>query len=110
MYTVSEGECSTVDYGLRLAKLVSLPDSIINHAKTVSERLDSFNRDLKACNVDLEQIKRVAKIKIVERLIQIKRSSTLSDADVVEYLKHLQRDYRKSEQGKVDEIMGDSDN
>ncbi|RKO90919.1 hypothetical protein BDK51DRAFT_43459, partial [Blyttiomyces helicus] len=81
--------------GLQLAEIAGLPESTLRRAEKISKSLKakleaSRARSRGARDADL----RDAKLKISQRLLQARCSSTLADPDLRKYLAALQRDYK----------------
>ncbi|KAJ3377261.1 MutS protein msh4 [Lobulomyces angularis] len=94
LYKVKSGESQEKHYGLKLASLAGFPKSLISRANTISNFFENRNEELKKSNQRSKKEKLLSlKIKLIERLVQVKKSSNLNEDDLNDYLKLVQQDY-----------------
>jgi DNA mismatch repair protein MSH4 len=93
LYRVSSGTIQEEHYGLKLAKVVTLPPDVIEHAEHIAGALDAQTNTNKKCTRALIQARRRKLIlNLKEHLIQAKEGK-MNDTDLKEWLRDLQKEF-----------------
>ncbi|RHZ86046.1 hypothetical protein Glove_55g65 [Diversispora epigaea] len=94
LYRVKDGSNDDEHYGLRVGKMIGLPNDIIEIASEISYKLKNLIDTNKAKSVSNKMIqRRKALLQLTHQLLQIKRSSNLDKDGFRRYLKMIQEEF-----------------
>ncbi|KAJ3299721.1 MutS protein msh4 [Borealophlyctis nickersoniae] len=94
LYTVRDGASTETHYGLKLAELAGLPPSIMERGGQISRKLKRrIERSRARSRSSRDAAMQHAQLQVTQRLIQARRSSTLSEPELRKYLASLQKEY-----------------
>ncbi|KAF9466889.1 muts domain V-domain-containing protein [Collybia nuda] len=84
-------------YGLELARLADLPESVLIESKRVAETLSELHaRQTENSESSKINVRRKALLRLRTQLTQALDHSTLPDQDLLEYIRHFQTDIAKA--------------
>ncbi|XP_072181746.1 mutS protein homolog 4-like [Diadema setosum] len=92
-HVLSRGRTKEQHYGIKLAEISTLPQSIVKEAKDLSEKLAQQRKTKESARQEGTKLRPV--YRLANRLIQAARSSKLDQAGLRDYLQNLRANYFK---------------